>query len=536
MQPHHLAHRAGEQAERVGVAQVCFDGERQPGEILQPGEVLGVKADRLEALAVERHVFEGSPHHGAEARQLQFAHLRRRHIVGCARRMEAARVVFPGRDHVRNFLARADARRLGTPRERAACTTALPVVMWKADCSIRACNGIINRVLVQQQFIADSPESVYRLVREQLVPHYSALSRCRSLAELHAHPLYRRLEPVIAGVLATPEGGDFSRTPAAARRRYRLLAWNIERGIQLDGQLEAFRAHGYLRECDLLLLTETDIGMARSGNRAVAQAIARELGFYYGFAPCYLSLVKGSGLEYHVDGENELGLHGNAVLSRYPISRLRLIPLENGIDKMKGREKRIGRQTALAADIEFPGLPVTAISMHLDANSTQAHRRDQMREVLAAAGSERPVVLGGDWNTSTYNSSHAFWAILGFWLRVMMGVDRVIRNHYLHPYSRFEKELFGELQAQGFDFRACNVLGEYTGYYDICDPKARASLGEWVPRWCFAFIRWALRNHGGRCPLKLDWFATRGLRCEAPVVVHGLNLSDHDPIGVDLLV
>jgi hypothetical protein len=62
-----------------------------------------------------------------------------------------------------------------------------------------------------------------------------------------------------------------------------------------------------------------------------------------------------------------------------------------------------------------------------------------------------------------------------------------------------------------------------------------------VPGWCFHFIRWALRNHGGRCPVKLDWFATRGVRCRNPVVIHDLRegravpLSDHDAIGVDVL-
>lgn len=220
---------------------------------------------------------------------------------------------------------------------------------------------------------------------------------------------------------------------------------------------------------------------------------------------------------------------------------MRRIPLRNGIDKMAGREKRIGCQTALAAEIAFPNLPLTAVSVHLDAQSTQRHRREQMRDVLASL-EPGPAILGGDWNTSTYNSSHAVYAILGFWLRVMMGVDNVIRNHYLHPGRFFEKGLFAMLERHGFDYAACNQLGERTGCYSIADERAARSLGEWVPEWCFTFIRWALRNHGGLCPLKLDWFATRGLRAKAPVVIHDLRegrqapLSDHDAIGVNLTV
>ena len=76
------------------------------------------------------------------------------------------------------------------------------------------------------------------------------------------------------------------------------------------------------------LLIESDAGMVRSGNRDVAREFARELGYAYAFAPCYLSLVKGSGLEYHAEGDNDLGLHGNAILSRYPIRNVRSIALK----------------------------------------------------------------------------------------------------------------------------------------------------------------------------------------------------------------
>ncbi len=394
---------------------------------------------------------------------------------------------------------------------------------------------------VERQTPYLTPEDIYRLIKEQIAPRFPDFARCRSTAELGASPLYRSVRTTVRTVLETPQVGNFTTNPAPARDRYRFLAWNLERGIELDGQLEAFRSHDYLRTCDVLLLTETDVGMARSGNRAVAQILARKLGLHYAFVPCYLNLTKGSGLEYHAAGENELGLHGNAVLSRYPIRRVRPIHLENGIDKMAGREKRLGRQTALAADIDFPNYAVTVAAVHLDANSSQRHRHNQMRDVLDGLDTDRPVIVGGDWNTTTYNSSGAFHAIMGFWLRVFMGVDNVILNHYLRPNNWFEKDLFKLLESRGFDYKTCNRLGERTISYDADDPKTRQNLGEWVPGWCFAFMRWALRNHGGKCPLKIDWFATRGMRCEDPVVIHDLRegrrvpLSDHDAIGVDVV-
>jgi hypothetical protein len=98
------------------------------------------------------------------------------------------------------------------------------------------------------------------------------------------------------------------------------------------------------------------------------------------------------------------------------------------------------------------------------------------------------------------------------------------------------------LKKCGFEHRRSNIPGECTMFPDVNDPRIFRNLGEWVPDWCFPFIRWALRNFDGRCAMKLDWFATRGVEVENPLVVHDLRdgagspLSDHDPVGVDLIL
>src|SRR5262250_1541725 len=92
-----------------------------------------------------------------------------------------------------------------------------------------------------------SPEDIYRLIKEQIAPHFPEFARCRSTAQLMTSPVYRALETAARTVLETPEGGDFTAGPAPPRDRYRFLAWNLERGIEFDGQLEAFRTHNYLK-------------------------------------------------------------------------------------------------------------------------------------------------------------------------------------------------------------------------------------------------------------------------------------------------
>jgi endonuclease/exonuclease/phosphatase family metal-dependent hydrolase len=379
------------------------------------------------------------------------------------------------------------------------------------------------------------------VIREQIRPRWNDLAGYPSERELRASALWSKLGAPIDRILSEVRLGQAGTTRAGKEPRAacRAVAWNIERGKELDGQIEAFTTDPYLREADVLLLTELDVGMARSGNRDVPAELARALGMHYAFAPCYLSLVKGSGVERDTHGENELGLHGNAILSRYPLRNARLLPLANGIDKLASREKRLGRQSAVLAEIDTPNGSVTLASVHLDANSTQRHRAAQMKAVLDAIPAGARALIGGDWNTTTFNSSTAFHAICGFWLRVFMGPNRVITRHYLHPYRWFERELFAELTRHGFEYDRSNVPGEYTIYYDVDDLRTFKGLAEWVPLWCFPFIRWSLRDHGGRCPLKIDWFASRGLEVSSPRVIHEVRerarpLSDHDAIGVEV--
>ncbi|MDT7807200.1 MAG: hypothetical protein QOJ70_1013 [Acidobacteriota bacterium] len=385
-------------------------------------------------------------------------------------------------------------------------------------------------------------------------PRFAELARFNSTKALADSPLYARLREEVERVLNGVECGDFTRRDEgesaldATAAAVRATAWNVERGSRLEEIVRVLGGHEVMSRSDVLLLTELDYGMARSGNRHVTREIAEGLGMAYAFAPCYINLSKGSGLESGAEGENSLALHGNAVLSRWPILRAWSVALPNGKDKMRGREKRLGNQRAVVCDVEHPSGVLRAVSLHLDAHSSQRHRHHQMKVVLDFIESltpSLPVLVGGDWNTSTYNSRRAVYAIAGFARRVLMGVGHVIENHYLRPERWFERGLFRELTRRGYSFAELNEPGAGTLHYDVKDLAANTNMGEWVPRWCFWWIEWALSEQGGRCSLKLDWFAGRGIGPdprEPPRVVGHLRgragevLSDHDPIVLDFIL
>src|SRR2546423_4760748 len=141
------------------------------------------------------------------------------------------------------------------------------------------------------------------ILEHDLNKHFPELLKFNSTPEMEASELYREIHPeverIMNAVVSEPPasavgttvgiettqsyGSGLDAEPVAMPPAHaggsdiHALAWNLERGIKLDGILNAFKSRSELQNKDVLLLTELDHGMARSGNRFVAQEIAREL-------------------------------------------------------------------------------------------------------------------------------------------------------------------------------------------------------------------------------------------------------------------
>jgi endonuclease/exonuclease/phosphatase family metal-dependent hydrolase len=395
------------------------------------------------------------------------------------------------------------------------------------------------------------------ILDHDLNQYFSELLKFESTPEMEASEIYKLIrtdvERIMNAVVVEQHAENHPATEAAPLLRkegstlIRALAWNLERGTQFDGILDTLKNDERLSNRDVLMLPELDHGMARSGNRFVAKELAEQLNLNYAFAPVYIPLQKGSGVESETTGENTASIHGLAMMSPHPMKNVHAVPLPNGKDKMWGKEKRIGWLRALVADIEHPAGEFRAVTVHLDVHCSRMHRRRQMQIILDHLDTlpKLPTIIGGDWNTTTFNAQTATRAILGYWRRVMMGIKNVAKNHFPHPDRYFERSLFGELESRGYEYKSLNEIGVGTLHYHIESIEKNTNLRDWVPEWCFKFIFWAARRVGGSVSVRLDWFAGKNIKIAevaTPQTIanlvnkHGEPLSDHDAITLDFVI
>src|SRR5580692_317034 len=262
----------------------------------------------------------------------------------------------------------------------------------------------------------------------------------------------------------------------------RVALWNIERGLELDDiklfltdkehfmkKVEEKRAEAkktgkrvravalekipedieLLKAADVWVLNEVDWGVKRTRYREVIRKLGETLNMNWAYGVEFFEVdSKQLGTDTFDDGEDEQSrqqlleefkvdkdrlraLHGNAVLSRYPIRSAKLIPFTVGYDWFKEskirplekakrkaavligedllREVRRGQRNMLVVDLDVPDAPdhsVTVVSTHLENRAKPKIRRQQMEELLKQVHDiPHPVIVAGDFNTTGSDST-----------------------------------------------------------------------------------------------------------------------------------
>ena len=252
---------------------------------------------------------------------------------------------------------------------------------------------------------------------------------------------------------------------------------------------------------DVLLLSEMDHGLARSGQHHTTADLAKKLGYGY---------VYGVELLDNGNQENKVGYRGNAILSRAELKRPALVRFAlSDHDHMK--RKWPGSRLAVLATIELAGQEVVFASVHFENRITPEQRGHVMESLLNQIeeyAPQLPAVVAGDMNTLTFAVDMKTFLNLD-WVRQLMKEDP---DRILNPIPH--EPLFQIAQKYGYDWQDCNIISK---------PTQRYFFGP-------------LSLRGGR---NMDWFLIKGLVSSEPAVIDAtppdiaFPLSDHEVICVN---
>ena len=220
---------------------------------------------------------------------------------------------------------------------------------------------------------------------------------------------------------------DNSIAPTSARingSHLRVAELNAERGRYWCDFAIQIRRTPTLAAVDVWLLNEFDLGMARSDQAHTVRLLAYALGFNYAWSTEFIELTNGNREEQRrtKGKDNKYGLHGNAILSRWPIEEAHVVRHKSsaalftskGRDTAGGAEKRLGGRMTLFASTRIPfdggggatedvtlGATHAQTSWQHDKAHTCASTAD-MRAAVERLGHGKALIGGDTWASTCH--------------------------------------------------------------------------------------------------------------------------------------
>ena len=187
----------------------------------------------------------------------------------------------------------------------------------------------------------------------------------------------------------------------------RVVDWNIDRGLRLPAIIDFLKD----MNADVLILQEVDINARRTHRLNIAEEIARKLQMNYAFGREFEELTQGS--------RASPAYHGQATLSRWPISNPRMIRFRKQsnfwqphwfLPRVEPFQERLGGRIALVTEINVAGSTLITYNLHLESRGNDELRLSQLDEVLSDAARYEPhyfVVMAGDLNLNVSKNAAA---------------------------------------------------------------------------------------------------------------------------------
>lgn len=376
-------------------------------------------------------------------------------------------------------------------------------------------------------------------LKHNLQLHYEEIKGFKKKSTFLNSAFYQNFKTQINDILFGLEWDNTLSNKNESGEMVRLVSWNIERGKQLNGIINYFKEHLELSKADIILAIECDNGMGRTANRNIARELAEAIGMNYCFAPSYLVLDKGALGETNHKEENTTALHGTAILSKFPILAAKSVEVSPVKEVFHSSEKRLGCKKGLVAQLKINSKTIGIGAIHVDLSSDAIDRAKQLSEVISAIPNSDILLVGGDFNCSTFNL-RTKWGLFNQIVKkyFTVGFKGTIEN-YMTPEIIFDKPMFDVLSYNGFDFNKLNNRNKGTIYFDINDILHNEKTKKFVPPFFMRYLERKLRPWNGRVPLKIDWLAGKNAKAinaetiEKPTF-QDILLSDHNPIFVDI--
>lgn len=241
-----------------------------------------------------------------------------------------------------------------------------------------------------------------------LVDHLAAPTqdeRCSLIGEERNRENHARLLAELDCMNAM-EAGHFAREPGPLAFPFTVAAWNLERCLFPEESAAKLAA----QSASLVLLSEMDNGMARTGQQNTTREVARHFAMDYVYGVEFLELGLGSPIEHSfcTDDFNKKGFHGNSLMTAAPMRGAFKLNLPGRahwfVDEVE--QHRVGDRMAIGAIVETVEGPIVAVSTHLESVGDGPYREAQMAAIMDAVemmAPDMPVIIGGDLNTGNHS-------------------------------------------------------------------------------------------------------------------------------------
>ncbi len=196
---------------------------------------------------------------------------------------------------------------------------------------------------------------------------------------------FRMASWCILALLSTSCAGARTSAPATA---IRVMTYNIHAGQDAAQQKNLERVADLIKQAgaDVVLLQEIDRRTQRAAGADHLAELERLTGMHAAF---------GKSLDY------QGGDYGIALLSRWPLDSVRVVPLEVRPPQLRS-ENQYEPRVGLYARVRTPLGPLHVLNTHLDPAAEPTYRHQELIRLLAFARrtvpEAEPFILGGDLN------------------------------------------------------------------------------------------------------------------------------------------